>query len=70
MALGTIKVEMLESVDGVDYVLDPTPLGINVSQGLSLILCEVKPGVRFAKIRITEESVGPIGIGKCIAGIM
>ena len=69
MALGTIKVEVLESVDGVSYALNGTALATGVAQGVTIVAYTSSPGVRYVKFRITEEGTGPIGVS-CVAGVM
>lgn len=68
MANGTIRVEAVESVDGIKYIDQEPDLDHNVGVGDKMISYTPTPGVRYAKIRITEEGVAPISVS-CIAGI-
>lgn len=69
MAVGTIKVEALESVDGVNYALNGTALKTGLAGGVTIVPYTSSPGVRKVKFRITEEGTGPVGVS-CVAGTM
>jgi len=68
MAMGTVKVEALESVDGVTYKEEATDLKTAMATGVALVQYTAKPGVRYVKFKITEENVGPASVS-CVAGI-
>ena len=62
MANGTFKIEAVESVDGVTYVDQEPDLGHNRGVGDHMIDYTPTPGVRYAKIRVTEEGSGSAAV--------
>ena len=70
MAVGTVKVEVLESVAGDNFVLEATALATGLDEGSHLIQYAPKPGVTKAKFRLTEENSGPVTITSLVAGIL
>jgi len=68
MAMGTVQVEALESVDGVVYVTEATKVKTGLATGKTMVQYTAKPGVSKVKFRITEEGVGPASVN-CVAGI-
>jgi len=69
MAVGSVKIEVLESVTGDNYVEESTDLKTGVSEGTTLIQYTPKAGVTKAKFKITEEGSGPVMINSLVAGI-
>lgn len=69
MANATLKIEALESVDGVTYVDQEPDSAHNVGVGDHMIDFTSTPGVKFVKFRVTEEGSGS-GSLDMIAGIM
>lgn len=66
---GTIRVEVQESVDGNVWIHQDPDAGHNIGVGVKMVDYTATPGVRYARVVITEEGVGHIGVS-CIAGIM
>ena len=54
----TFKIEAVESIDGVTYVDQEPDLGHGRGAGDHLIDYTPTPGVRYAKLRVTEEGGG------------
>ena len=67
MANGTLKVEAVESVDGITYIDQEPDLAHNVAVGTKMVKYTATPGVTKVKFRITEEGVGPVKVN-CISG--
>jgi hypothetical protein len=67
---GAFKLEALESVSGEDFVEEGTDLVTGLAPGVTLVQFTAKPGVRYAKVKITETGGGGPGLVSAIVGIM
>lgn len=62
----TFKIEAVESVDGVTYVDQEPDLAHNRGAGSHLFDYTPTPGVRYAKLRVTEEGGGGASVSMIV----
>jgi len=68
MAVGTVKVEVEETIDESVWIEEGTDLATNVDELGTMVQYTPKPGVVKARFKFTEEGNGPVQIN-VIAGI-
>jgi len=66
--IGTLKIEVEESVSGDNYVENAVDLVTGKVAGVSLVTYTPKVGITKARFKVTEEGVAPV-IFSMIAGI-
>lgn len=59
-AIGTVKIEVLESVDGTNFVENGTDITTGKGAGGHILAYTPTQGVRKAKFKITEEGVAGV----------